>query len=303
MTMEPEDLPGVVREIATTLLNGDWTRWADDSRDRFYYIIRKRDHAAEVSDDFSHGFVLETQQPDVFEDWYVRAALAEEPADRLSKARARVVAAGIDGTLFDGVVEAARTAVSLADFHKVVLEAFPQFVTDSRMEAAAALLQALRIDRTRKGDISISEKDRPAIRRAMEAFFLRELAQRFPKVIKRAVVLDWLSFRDPQLREACRCYLYGFLRAAVLVAAAAVEERLKAVAHVEGLDKYRVLVDSVYGKAGMRKYDSSRASDLKDLFELRNDVAHEAVEPSAEKAAWALTLVRDTLDNLTDPEE
>ena len=55
--------------------------------------------------------------------------------------------------------------------------------------------------------------------------WLEEFAERYPKAVKRATTLEWLPFSDPQLREASRCYLYGFFRATVLIAVAALEIR------------------------------------------------------------------------------
>ena len=135
---------------------------------------------------------------------------------------------------------------------------------------------------------------------ALEARFLRELAERFPKVVRRASGFDWLSFSDARLREACRCYLYGFFRAAVLVAAAAVEARLKEVGHVKSLESYAALAKSVFGIAGTIKYDDARVSALTDLFTRRNAIAHEGIEPTAEDAERALELVRDTLEEIAE---
>ena len=122
--------------------------------------------------------------------------------------------------------------------------------------------------------------------------------ERFPKVVKRAAGFDWLPFSDPQLREAIRCYLYGFFRAAILVAVAALESRLKKIAVVERLENYERLVDFVFGDAGVCGKDAVRVSALKDLFRLRNKVAHEGAEPKREEAEGALVLVRSTIETL-----
>ena len=54
----PSDLPAVAKEIVLALLDGDWTRYSDDSGEHFYYIIRERDHGIEVDDHQAFGNML-----------------------------------------------------------------------------------------------------------------------------------------------------------------------------------------------------------------------------------------------------
>jgi hypothetical protein len=297
----PSDLPTVVREIVEALLAGDWTRYSEESGRHFYYIIREQDHNLEVNHrcSFGHMLTFGKYEPDAFEDWYMRSALAEEPPDRLAKARKRVAAAGIDPKFFDAVIEACRSAQSPGDLGRVFEDWMPRFV-DSRFEALNAVLEGLRIDRVRRKEIFVSESDRPEIRAALEGRFLKELSERFPKVVDRATGLDWLSFSDPQVREACRCYLYGFFRATVLVAAAGLEARLKKVGCVEVVSTYDALVDSVFGLAGACGADAARSSALKEVFRFRNRIAHDGAEPQRDEAAQVLDVVRDTLEALTE---
>ena len=160
---------------------------------------------------------------------------------------------------------------------------------------------AVQIERTREGHVFVSESDRLELRRALEARFLWELTEKFPKVVKRAAEFDWLSFRDPQLRgdpmlslriSACR----------VLVAVAALERCLETVAGDKKLD-FAALVDSVFGIAGVCDYDVVLARTLKDIYRLRNDVAHEGREPQQEEATNALLLIRDTIAKLKRDDE
>jgi hypothetical protein len=85
----PGGLPGVVKEIVGALLAGDWTRYADDTGEHFYYIIRERDHGLEAENrrEFNNLFIGGLSEAGAFGDWYIRAALAEEPGDRLAKFR------------------------------------------------------------------------------------------------------------------------------------------------------------------------------------------------------------------------
>jgi hypothetical protein len=113
-----------VKEIVNALLAGDWTRYADDSGHHFYYVIRERDRGIEVNklQAFDRMLCFGKYEPDAFEDWYIRAALAEEPADRLAKARKRVAAAGIDPSFFDAVIEACKSTKSQGELHRVLEE-------------------------------------------------------------------------------------------------------------------------------------------------------------------------------------
>lgn len=140
---------------------------------------------------------------------------------------------------------------------EVLQDWMPRFVSQGDDDPLIAVLEAVRIERFRQRHIFISESDRPGLRSALEARSLKELTERFPKVVKRATEFDWLSFSDPQLREASRCYLYGFFRSAVVVAASALEARLKVVASVESFETYDVLVSMVFGEAGVFGKDRS----------------------------------------------
>lgn len=97
---------------------------------------------------------------------------------------------------------------------------------------------------------------RTPITRPTNHWSLKKLAERYPKVVKRASDFDWLSFSDLQVWEASRCYLYGFFRAAVLVAASALEDRLKTVACVTEFNSYDNLTDSAFGVAGAPRWTS-----------------------------------------------
>ena len=301
MTEMQSGLSWALKEIVAALLDGDCIRYADDSEDRFYYIIRQQDRDSEVSERraFENLTIFPRRAPDEFEEWHVRAALAEEPADRLARARKKAAALGVDGGFFDAAI-AASSSADPSTLANVIKNWMPKLVAEDKLEAVCVLLEAIRIERTRLGHLFVNHSDRANLRSALEARFLRELAERFPKVVTRAAEFDWLSFSDATLREASRCYLYGFFRSAVLVAAAALETRLKEVGSVEYLDNYPGLVDSVFGIAGTVRNDPARCNALKDLFKLRNNTAHNGVEPSREGAEAALLLVRDTMEEIAE---
>jgi len=296
MASDPNDLCDVVREVTAALLEGDWNRYKEGNR--YYYIIRERDHDAEIERGQVFGHTL-SFHPEVepFWDWYIRAALAEEPPDRLAAARKAVVQTGVDPKAFDEGI-AACVAAPVDELMAAVDPWMKRFLQNDQFDAFIAFMQALRIERVRLGQLFVSEKDRPELRQALEARFLKELAERYPKAVKRATTFEWLSFSDPQLREASRCYVYGFFRAAVLIAVAAAETRLRSVCVADRWTSYSDLADLAFGPAGVGGTDKTRAAALKDLFELRHEIAHLGAEASAGDAEKALLLVRSTLEKL-----
>ena len=299
-TVEPDDLPGALKEIVAALLDGDWTRYADEDG-HFYYVVRQSDYWLELNEGRHFGRMLTFAKtaPDAFEDWYVRAALAEEPADRLKQARMRVKKAGIDPKFFDDVVRAANAASSVGELRGVLDAWMPRFVRADTLDPLSAVLEAIRIERVRKREIFVSEADRPAIHASLRARLLKELAERYPKAVERASRFDWLSISDPQLREACRCYVYGFFRAAIMLAATAVESRLRALLPDPKADVlYSQLVHQAFGKHGVLGSDPARAAALVDLFTVRNEVAHEQHDPSREAAERIVILARGTMDTM-----
>jgi hypothetical protein len=296
MDSDPTDLCDVVKEITAALLQGDWNRYKQGKR--YCYIIRERDHGAEIERGqvFSETLSFHPEIEPCW-DWYIRAALAEEPPDRLAAARKAVVQVGVDPKAFNEGI-AACVASPVDDLQDAVDPWMKRFLQNDQFDAFIAFLQALRIERVRQGQLFVSEKDRPELRQALEARFLKELAERYPKAVKRATTFEWLSFSDPQLREASRCYVYGFFRAAVLIAVAAVETRLRSVCVADRSTSYRNLADLAFGPAGVSGTDETRAAALKDLFELRHRIAHLGAEPSPGEAEQALLLVRGTLEKL-----
>lgn len=102
--------------------------------------------------------------------------------------------------------------------------------------ALLTVLEAVLTERTRQGHIFVSESDRPGLRRALEARFLQELTEAVSEGCEACHRVRLALVQGSPLREASRCYLYGFFRVAILLAAAALESRLKMVAGVEWLD-------------------------------------------------------------------
>lgn len=235
------------------------------------------------------------------EDWYVRAVLAEAPSDQFEQARKALKRAGLDSKLIDAVVSAATAANSAAELRNVLTDWFPrmQVGDEGDLRHLLAFVEAIRIKGVQSGQFFLSDAERQTLRSAFELRFLKELAERFSKVVERAADFDdWLSYYSTHLREAIRCYLYGFFSASILVASAALDVRLNTIAHTQDVVPYKALIAAVFGVAGVLGHDPALASALENLFEYRNEVAHGGVETTREKAVEVLILVRGTLDRI-----
>jgi len=303
MTGPSSSLHVAVREIVEALLAGDWTRFSDGAGQRFYYVVRESDRLRMEADGVEWDTV--TFQPSRvqsdFEDWFVRAVLAEPLSDPFGKARKALKRAGFDFTVVDEVIAAATAASSAEELRNVVTDWFPRMQTAGTGDPRhlLAFLEAVRIKGVQTGQFFLSDAERRTLTAAFEMRFLKELAERLPKVVERATDFDdWLSYYSPHLREAVRCYLYGFFSACILVAVAALDVRLNTVAHTNGVVPYKVLVAAVFGVAGVLGNDPALVSALETLFEYRNEVAHGGVEANREKALDVLILVRVTIDRL-----
>ncbi len=296
---ETADLIQVVRDVLGRVLGGDWTRYSNEAGDS-YYIIGGRAHEKELQEGRAFGPDLIPVPPTgstSFEEWFVRAALAEEPEDRLKGARAKLKKVGGDPRQFDAAVLALQNAHTSEAFD-ILKEWYQRFPAHDRTAALFELLAAWRIEGTRKRRIFVSEKDRPQLLEAFQRALVRELLERLSKAVARASAWDWLAVRDPLLREACRCYLYGFFRATVVMAAATVEFRLRAITgtpwKAEGF--YKQLAHDAFGEIGIVDKHPATAEALADLFTLRNEIIHKGAEPSVARAREAIELAREIME-------
>jgi hypothetical protein len=140
-------------------------RYADDSGDHFYYVVRARDQETEIADGtgFDNLLMFKKPEPDCFAEWYIRATLAEAPPDRVAKARKRAAVAGLDVRFFDAVVGSVRDGmVSLPS--RLFEEWLPELPVENRLEAFGAVCQAVRIVRVSAGQSFVAqEKSQPFV--------------------------------------------------------------------------------------------------------------------------------------------
>ena len=166
MDSDPENLCDVVTEIAAALLESDWRRCKSEEDGKYYYVIRERDHDAEIERArvFDDSLSFARPESEGFWDWYIRAALAEEPPDRLAGVRSRVQDAGVEPDQFDQAMRACAAAESIDELRAVVDPWMSTFIGESQFDALIAFLEAVRIERVRYGHLFLSEAERPEFR-------------------------------------------------------------------------------------------------------------------------------------------
>ena len=308
MSHEPSVLQTAVKEIVAALLAADWVRFSDGKDGPFYYVIRETDRQIhdELGDAWDEVSLPADGFKSDFEDWYVRTVLAESTRDHFDRLSKQLKLAGYPPKEVDAFIEAARSA----DSRDALLDAGREWANrlypgddPEAVPLALAFMEAMRIQGTKFGHFLVSDAERQALRGAFELRILKEFGERFGKAVDRASTFDdWLPFYSPHLREAVRCYLYGFFSAAVLSAVAALDVRMRAIAKVAISDNdamsYKQLVARVFGVAGVLGADAVVADALNTLFKDRNDIAHEGKEATSEMAIRAITLVRAALDRM-----
>ena len=161
------------------------------------------------------------------------------------------------------------------------------------LAAFADCLEAAALGHGRAQDLD--PNDRRRISRDRAKAYLREIAKKYSAILQRIDQLAALEFVDPQLEEASRCYLYGFNRAAVVLAAAAVETQLKRATGKDWFEKYKELLDTAFWSGSLDKSWREAASQV---FEIRRRVVHHGHNPSEQEAASSLALARGVVESL-----
>jgi hypothetical protein len=172
----------------------------------------------------------------------------------------------------------------------------PKDASAAWWEALTHYLHALIIDQIERGDLEMN--DWPLdFGLARAKLYLQEFATRYERAVDRGGTFEALPFANPQLEEASRCYLYGFYRAAVTVAASALEATLKVRLQIRRADKYDTLVNDAWA-AGLLGNDTALKESAGHIFVMRNNVVHEGWAPSRHNAEEAVDLTRRILEHL-----
>jgi len=296
-------LTTALREIVDHLIADDWARWATADGSRFYYVVGMQAHMAEEQGGPDHlSLAVGSGRPvSLVGEQQVHAQLASQrPGEYyLRQVRSRLEASGITPAQVD------RFLASLDTDEPAVEGWRPAEPGTNRHLAFIDLFRALAI---RGGVPPETIGDEAERKRELDAAFqkvhLDQLATMFQSIVKRAGALEPLTFADPLLNEASRCYVHGFFRGAVLLSATALEKCLKTALGLtdeDYLERYRILVDQARDAGALGPWEGIgaepfHATQAREVFEQRRFVAHQGQEPSSALAADLLTKARQVVE-------
>ncbi|MDO8677966.1 MAG: hypothetical protein Q7R30_05300 [Acidobacteriota bacterium] len=242
-------LPAVLRELAEKLTADDWARWATDDDTSFYYILGMGAYTSEQDAEVDHlSLSIPGGRPiSVVGERQVHAQVASsKPASYyLRQARSRLEATGIESGLVDRFLEffdAQDIQEAMAGWPSINVPGTDRFDAFINFLHALAMRRGVAIDELATGPERTRELENAAAKT-----YLNELSGLFAGVVKRAVPLEGLTFEDKHLNEASRCYLYGFLKATVVLSSTAVERCLRDAIGEAGLERVAANVKAKKG--------------------------------------------------------
>ena len=297
-------LPEAFQEIVARLLDDDWSRHVSDDGTRVYYIIGDRWSEDEEQ---PPPVSFQTQSPRVGvvargDEHLARATLSSAaPLDtEYERVFGELRKSGIDP---DEVLAFFRSLPSL-DSTDDVAQAFPPSMVGigddlDKMKAVLDLFSLDIAESTLDEDGKTNSAGPLRVREAAERIHLKEIAERYKKIIARIGRLDAVPVSEPQLAEATRCFVYGFYRGAIVLGAAALEMRLKEMTEQKWLESYRTLVDNARA-AGYLGSDSALVDACNAVFDKRHLVVHKGHQPDHDEAHESLVLVRKVITHLAD---
>ena len=264
-------LPEVHREIVEKLIDDDWCRFSTaDGRRTFYAIGYEVFLEYErQEEDFLNLELPETGQGSAEGEWFARSQVASTHPSYLDQHKRR----------FEE-----KTGVPLAEMAdwfrryasgEVTIQDLPQSkrMSPGRMiDLFAERLSSVAASLRQEGRVpEEDEENRRRIDVGREKHCLREICTLYGKMLGRLEQLDLLSFEDSPLQEASRCYLYGFLRACVVLSAAALETKLK---HATGIDYCKDYWELVDKAEETHLLDNAHAEYARFVFSKRTPVVH-----------------------------
>ena len=308
-------LTTVLRELVDKLNADDWARWATSDDASFYYVIGMDAWIAEDQEGLEHlcMSVGRGKQPiSVIGEQLTHAKVASTRAADyyLAQARRRLEASGITAAQ----VEAFLVAFPDGDVQSALAGWRLDERDTDRFDALINLLHALALRRgLQPHELATADEQSRELEIAVEKVYLDELSRLFEGIVKRAGALEALTFNDQHLNEASRCYLYGFFKAAVILSSTAVERCLRNAVGTRGLERvheriaakkggfYDLLIEESLeqGVLGTRVKMGEKpplAVYSREIFSLRNQVAHEGLSPTSTQAEDVVLKAREVVE-------
>jgi hypothetical protein len=286
-----ESLPVILQKVVDGLLVEDWFRLVDEAAGLAYFVIGRDAFISDLGGEANFNL---TEWPpsgswlsSSFADWYVRALAAEKQPDFFNRAKSRLEAAGISPSEVERIIRGEQDLDSLG-FH----DSIPP---DERIKILGDFLDALRIIRYQQGSQDLDVVDEKMVELARLKKYLNENCKKYTEIVERSRELDPLTFHDPQIEEASRCFLYGFNRAAIVLSASTLETHLKRATSKETFERYQDLVDTALWTGKLTK---ELAESAKFVFHKRNAVVHADAKPNHDDAQGVLVAARDVINHL-----
>ena len=289
------DLPSVIRGLVERLMEDDWIRFRSEDGADVYYVIGADAWGREVEQGRSANMEIRaSSKVSILGEHLVRAAIAAAASDKyVKRAGERLGKSGI-------TVEQVTTFLAHpCGGNDRTQDSIFAPSSGNGLDAIIEYLEAVLAVRVIRGELELDPDLRGQVAVAREKLYLREMAERYSKVVKRSELLEPLGFADPQLEEASRCYLYGFYRAAIVLAAAALESHLKTRLGVHELETYNRLVHDAWIQ-GLLGEDLALAEASKKVFSQRTKVVHLEAAPVKEDAEELITLARRVVAHLVE---
>lgn len=304
-------LAPVVQEIVHKLNNGDWGDF-ETAGGESYYVIGLDAWISELPGHAEAPKPRLRWAPSQLGEYTVRSGVASaRPAEEyLERARRRIAEFGISRDQVDSLL-----AGDVSGLGKWEL-GDPQ---GERFEAFVSLLEAAALIRTTQGQRVPDSDERLIIERDRERIYLQELATKYPKIVDRSSRLEALSFRDAQLEEASRCYLYGFWRATIILSATALDTALASRVDADMLKRaeeesrrqgggyFTALVRAAANRGLLGEQpnigEEPRFADAaRFVFQQRNAVAHRQETAGSDAAERVFDAARRVIEHLVDRE-
>lgn len=288
-------LKDIVSEVVERLLADDWCRFSTADERDFCYVVGLESYDREPVGEIKYSNWLPGKlarragRISTLGRCHVKSQLAQPYAADLREARQRLESVGLAPEKIDAFLAG-------GDLDLTCKRSSGRSGKDF-LQALGDFLQAWRIANGRAAEEDLDAEERAEIETAREKLYLREMIGRYQIALDRGGRLDALGFSDAQLAEASECYLYGFHRATVVLAAAALETHLKTAAGMDRFEAYSQLVEKArwLGKFGE---DPALPNCSNRVFSLRNRVVHDRYPPAPTEAEEVLDLARRVVDHL-----
>ena len=301
-------LASIFRRVARYLVDNDWVGFETDNG-KEYFILGENAWSEEECERLGIEFRRQPKsfRPTTLGEHTIRAEVAHDqpPEDYLEVARRELESEGVKKKDIDAFVDKGEVGFTLGD------------PFGARFEAFQRLLDSMILGRVSRGDLLPDAEDRQAVESDRERLYLLELARIYPKLLDRSARLTALDFRDDQLNEASRCYLYGFWRATVVLSATALDKTLSSAidegAFAERVARHKkqtgrtvhfaLLVkqaeeEGLLGKPTTMGEEPPYAQKALAVFDLRNRVVHDGLVPDVLQAEKGLLKARTVIEYL-----